>query len=82
MKKRITLKLVGCAFAGLTLFSCGAKYTPLTEEQKTAKADSIVTATSAEVKKAKEDACAAEMQAKVDAKVSELTAAAATAENK
>ena len=45
----------------------------------TAKADSIFNATSAEAKALKESACDAELQAKVDAKVQELQAAAALA---
>jgi hypothetical protein len=79
--KKITGLLMASAFVGAVLSSCGDKYTPLTEEQKTAKADSIFAATSETYKSEKEAACAAELQAKVDAKVQELTAAAATASN-
>ncbi|MBL7800268.1 MAG: hypothetical protein JNL95_06035 [Chitinophagales bacterium] len=79
--KKITGLLIASVFVGAVLSSCGDKYVPLTEEQKTAKADSIFTATSEAYKAEKEAACAAEMQAKVEAKVQELTAAAATATN-
>lgn len=79
--KKITGLLMASAFVGAVLSSCGDKYTPLTEEQKTAKADSIFTATADAYKAEKAAACEAEMQAKVEAKVQELTAAAATASN-
>ncbi len=78
--KKTTLNLFAAGFlAAVLMSSCGEKYTPLTEEQKTAKADSIFNATSAEAKALKESACDAELQAKVDAKVQELQAAAALA---
>jgi hypothetical protein len=80
--KKAVLSLFACGMAAMILTSCGAKYTPLTDEQKGAKADSIYAAKAADEAKAKADACAADMQAKVDAKVKELTAAAATAEAK
>jgi hypothetical protein len=47
--KKITGLLMASAFVGAVLSSCGDKYVPLTEEQKTAKADSIFTATSASI---------------------------------
>jgi hypothetical protein len=74
--KKTTLSLLMCGIAGLILSSCGAKYTPLTEEQKKAKADEIVNTKMADEVKAKSEACAADMQAKVDAKVEEMTKAA------
>ena len=71
MKKTI-LKFFGVALLGIAMASCGDKYTPLTDEQKTAKADSIFNATSADLKAKKEEACAAEMQGKVAEKVQQL----------
>ena len=76
MKKGL-LSLLVTGAAALVLSSCGAKYTPLTEEQKTAQADSTFTATAADLKTQKEADCAAGMEAKVAEKVAELTAAAA-----
>lgn len=73
--KKITGLMIAGAIAGLGLSSCGEKYTPLTEEQKTAKADSIFAAT-AEAKKTELEArYSGEFQARVDAKVAELEAA-------
>ena len=76
--KKLSLLLSAGLFAGI-LASCGAKYTPLTEEQKTAKADSIFAATSADIKAEKEKACESGMQAAVDAKVAELSQEATAA---
>ncbi|MFN8276771.1 MAG: hypothetical protein U0T84_04770 [Chitinophagales bacterium] len=73
--------LLAVSAAALMLSSCGDKYTPLTEEQKAAKADSMYNASMADMRKQKEEACAAEMEAKVNAKVQEMLAAeAGTAE--
>ncbi|MFN8310351.1 MAG: hypothetical protein U0T73_10355 [Chitinophagales bacterium] len=72
--------LLATAAAVLVLSSCGAKYTPLSEEQKAAKADSIYNASMADLKKQKEDECAANMEARVDAKVQEMMAAEGTAD--
>lgn len=78
--KKITGLVIAGAIAGLGLSSCGEKYTPLTEEQKIAQADSIFAATVDAVKAEKAAACESEFQARVDAKVQELSAAA-TASN-
>ncbi len=67
--------------AALILSSCGAKYTPLTEDQKSAKADSIYAAKVVDEVKAKSDDCDKNLEAAVDAKVEELKANA-TAETK
>ncbi len=77
--KKSFVGLMGVALTGLLLASCGDKYTPLTEEQKAAKVDSLYAAQSAPLKAEKLTACEADMQAKVDAKVAELVTAAAAA---
>jgi hypothetical protein len=81
--KKAVLSLLACGTAAMILSSCGgAKYTPLTEDQKKAKADSLYTAKYADEAKAKSDACTAEMGAKVDAKVAEHMKAAEAAGGK
>ena len=60
----------------LILYSCGTKYTPLTEEQKKAKADSIYLVKSADEVKAKSDECAKNLDAAVNTKVNEALNAA------
>ena len=77
--KKAVLSLCACGMAAMILTSCGAKYTPLTDDQKKAKADSTYAAKAADAMKAKSDACAADMQTKVDAKVDELMKAAEAA---
>lgn len=77
--KKSFLGLMGIAMAGLVLTSCGDKYTPLTEEQKTAEAEKQYAEQSATIKAEKLAACETDMQARVDAKVAELAAAAAEA---
>jgi hypothetical protein len=78
--RKITMTLFAAGFLAASLMSCGDKYTPLTEEQKTFKADSIFNATAEQLKAEKMASCDADFQAKVDAKVQELQAAA-TASN-
>jgi hypothetical protein len=73
--KKTVLSLFAIAMAGMILTSCGAKYTPMSEEAKTAKADSIYNATMADHKAQKEKECADGMQAAVDEKVKEMMAA-------
>lgn len=58
------------------LTACGAKYTPLTEEQKQAKADSVFTAQEADLRTKAAQDCEAGMAAAVDAKVAEMQASA------
>ena len=68
--KKAVLSLLACGMAAMILSSCGgAKYTPLTEDQKKAKADSLYSAKYADEAKAKGEACAAEMDQKVNAKI-------------
>ena len=82
MRKTTLSLFAACFLAAVVMSSCGEKYTPLTEEQKSAKADSIYNATAEELKATKIAECDADFQAKVDAKVQELqAAAAATAAN-
>ncbi len=72
--KKVTSLLIASAIVGLGLSSCGSKYSPLTDEQKAAKADSIFNA-EADAKKAEIEAkYEAGFQAAVDAKVAELSA--------
>ena len=44
MKKEILITLMVGGFFAFTTIGCGQKYTPLTQEQITAQADSLVTA--------------------------------------
>lgn len=77
MKKGLFTALVMGSLSALALVSCGEKFTPLSEEQITAKVDSSFNAV-AETKRAElKAACEADMPAKVAAKVSELQSAAA-----
>jgi hypothetical protein len=75
MKKAI-VSLLACGMAAIVLSSCGAKYTPLTDDQKKEKADSIYSAQYAAEVKAKTDSCAAGMEARVDAQVAQAIKAA------
>jgi hypothetical protein len=79
MKMRLILTLA----VGAILGGCGDKFTPLTQEQITAKVDSTVAAQS-EAKLAElKAACDAGLEAQVNAKVESLKAAAeGTAETK
>ncbi|MCW3127129.1 MAG: hypothetical protein JWO03_2787 [Bacteroidetes bacterium] len=78
MKKSVMSLFALGTMAALILSSCGAKYTPLTEDQKKAKADSIYAVKAADEIKAKTDDCAKNMDAAVEAKVQSLKAADAT----
>lgn len=80
MKKGLIALFIAGSFSAITLVSCGEKFTPLSEEQITAKVDSSFTAV-AETKRAELKAtCESEKEAKVAAKVAELEAAAAPAQ--
>ena len=79
MKKSVLSLCASGIMAALILSSCGAKYTPLTEDQKKAKADSVYAAKSADEVKAKTDDCAKNMDAAVSAKVDETLKAAEAA---
>ncbi|MBS1623847.1 MAG: hypothetical protein JST83_07500 [Bacteroidetes bacterium] len=81
MKKSVMSLFALGTMAALILSSCGAKYTPLTEDQKQAKADSIYAAKVVDEVKAKSDDCDKNLEAAVDAKVEEMKANA-TAETK
>jgi transposase-like protein len=79
MKKSV-LSLFACGVvAAMIMSSCGAKYTPLTDDQKKAKADSVYAVKSVEETTAKTADCTKNLDAAVDAKVQELKAADATA---
>lgn len=70
-------------FFAMALSSCGETYTPMTEEQISAKVDSMFNAQSEAITKEKQDACTQSMEASVAAKVEELkTAATAATETK
>jgi hypothetical protein len=80
--KKLVLSLFACGIvAGMIMSSCGAKYTPLTEDQKKAKADSVYATKSVAEIAAKTADCAKNMDTAVSAKVEALKAAeAATAQ--
>jgi len=80
MKKSVMSFFALGTVAALILSSCGgAKYTPLTEEQKTAKADSIYSAKVVDEIKSKSDDCDKNLESAVEAKVQALKSADATA---
>ncbi len=76
MKKGIILSLVVAGgFFTFTTTGCGEKYTPMTQEQITAQADSIANAqTDAKLAELRA-ACQAGTQAQVDAKVEAMKSA-------
>lgn len=67
--------------SALTLFlaSCGASYTPLTEEQVQVKADSIFNAQKEQLVKTSEEECMNSMESSVAQKVEEMKAQSETA---
>ena len=75
MKKTGLLILASGIFA-LAMSSCGGTYTPLTQEQITAKADSLFTAQKENIVSTHDEACAAGMDAAVTAKMEILKAEA------
>lgn len=76
MKKGIVITMLVGVFFSLTTIGCSEKYTPLTQEQVTAKADSVVNASKdAKVAELKA-ACDASAEAQANAKFEELKAAA------
>ena len=79
MKKSVLSLFAGAVIAAMILNSCGAKYTPLTDDQKKAKADSVYAVKSADETKAKSDDCAKNMNAAVNTKVDETLKAAEAA---
>lgn len=79
MKKGIILTLAAGGFFAFALIGCGTKYTPMTQEQITAQADSIFNAQK-EAKLAElQAACASSLEAQVNAKVEAMKASAETA---
>ncbi|MFN8298741.1 MAG: hypothetical protein U0T75_06510 [Chitinophagales bacterium] len=82
MKKGFVVVLAVAGFAALTTTSCGEKYTPLTQEQITAQADSLAGAQKDAKLQALKDECQKDLDAKVSAKVEELRGAATSAEAK
>lgn len=82
MKKGFVVVLAVAGFAALTTTSCGEKYTPMTQEQITAQADSLAGAQKDAKLQALKDECQKDLDAKVSAKVEELKGAAATANAK
>jgi hypothetical protein len=81
MKRNIIKGLIPVVAFLALLSSCGAKYSPLTEEQKAARADSIFMAQEADLRAKAAQDCEAGMASAVDAKVAEMQAAASTANN-
>ena len=77
MKKGFIAAMLAGGFFAFTTIGCGEKYTPLTQEQITAKADSVATERSAEAVAAVKSECEANMATKVADKVTELQATAA-----
>jgi hypothetical protein len=76
MKKGLIAAMLAGGFFAFTTIGCGEKYTPLTQEQITAKADSVATARSAEAVAAVKADCEANLAQKVADKVTELQATA------
>lgn len=74
--RKITGLMIAGAIVGVGLSACGTKYTPLTEEQKAAKADSIFAVSADALKAEKVAACESEFQARVEQKAAELSATA------
>lgn len=79
MKKGLLTTLATGAFFALTLVSCGEKFTPMTEEQVTAKVDELYNAQKDAKLAELKTACEAEVAAKAAAKFEELKAGAVAA---
>ena len=77
MKKSVLSLFASGVIAAMIMSSCGAKYTPLTEDQKKAKADSVYATKSAAEIAAKTSDCTKNMDTAVSAKVEALKAAEA-----
>ncbi len=79
MKKGIIYMVPAVVFSALILVGCGEKYTPLTEEQKTAKVDSVFAeqqeAKLQELRAACQATATAEASTKFEALKAEATAA-------
>jgi hypothetical protein len=77
MKKTALSILLSGLFA-IALSSCGGAYTPMTEEQISAKADSIFNSQKEAIVTKHHEDCAANMSEAVSAKAEELKAASTT----
>lgn len=77
--KKAGLILVATGFFAIALSSCGTSYTPMTDEQINAKADSMFNAQKEMITTQANEACATGMEAAVSAKLEEMKAAATTA---
>ncbi len=75
MKKGIVPVLVMAAFSALAVIGCGEKFTPLTQEQITAKVDSTVNAQKDAKIQELRAACQSGLEAQVNAKVEALKSA-------
>ena len=80
MKKGIILTAVVGSFFALALVSCGEKFTPLTEDQLAAQADSIFTAQKDAKVEELRAACQSSLETQVNMKV-EVMKNAETASN-
>lgn len=74
--KKTGLLLIASGVFALALASCGTSYTPMTEEQINAKADSTFNAQKDMITQQANEACASGMEASVATKVEEMKAAA------
>lgn len=79
MKKGLILTLAVGGFFAFTTIGCGTKYTPLTQEQITAQADSLFTAQKDAKLAELQAACAGSLEAQVNAKVEAMKTASETA---
>ena len=76
--KKTGLSILLSGLFAIALSSCGGAYTPMTEDQINAKADSIFNAQKEAIVTKHHDDCTAGMNAAVSAKVEELKATATT----
>ncbi len=74
--KKTGLFILASGLFALAMSSCGGAYTPLTQEQITAKADSLFTAQKENIISTHNEACTAGMDAAVTAKMEILKAEA------
>ena len=82
MKKGFFIVLASGVFSAAVFNSCGEKFTALTEEQKTAKVDSLFNAQKEAKLTELRAACQSDLSAKVEAKVQELQSAGAETASK
>lgn len=72
MKKGITAILMASGFFALTMVSCGEQFTPLSEEEISAKVEEGFNEVADSKRAEFEEACQTDWDAKVAAKVAEL----------